>query len=152
MVTEHRKRHIAKVYIQQNKTARRICSELYFTIGAGCIQQILNKTPYIQYLRPLCQLVLRKSHKPASLSFAKGNNGWNGHKLKIIIFSDEKKFNFQGADGWCGKWIGRIHEHLKKCFIPASREESPSWYGVRYNTMELSVSFDVNVNKIDSEY
>ena len=73
------------------------------------VRQLLQSDPKFVYKKRLSGPVLTDAHKKARLKYAQQmlveSRDWSA-----VIFSDEKKFNLDGPDGWQYYWHHLDHE------------------------------------------
>ena len=84
-------------------SASQIVAKLDLPIKIRRVQQILHCSENVKYMKSAKAPNLQRRHKEGRLQFAKKVMSWNeeGHN---IIFSDEKKFNLDGPDGFSFYW------------------------------------------------
>ncbi|CAI5442152.1 unnamed protein product [Caenorhabditis angaria] len=100
-LTERDKRGIVRLASNTMKSCNDIKNELGLNISKTTVWRAIDQSPEIvrAKLVPAPRLTLR--HKDNRLTFAKANMATDWDK---IIFSDEKKFNLDGPDGYNSYW------------------------------------------------
>ncbi|CAO4375531.1 unnamed protein product [Caenorhabditis nigoni] len=95
------KRSIVRVASNTMKSCNDIKKELNLGVSKCTIWRALKNDPNIKraVMRPAPKLT--DNHKTRRLDFARKNMGTNWDK---VIFSDEKKFNLDGPDGFKSYW------------------------------------------------
>lgn len=85
------------------KTARQLKIENNFPVGVRRVQQILRASPHLKYKKMKRKPMLSTANIEGRKKFAVDHIHWT-NKWRKIIFSDEKKFNLDGPDGFAYYW------------------------------------------------
>ena len=85
--------------IWQKVTARKVKEKCELDVNVRTVQRTLHRIG-LKYAKAKKKITLTKKHKGARLECAKR---WLTMHVdfKAVIFSDEKRFKFDGPDGWC---------------------------------------------------
>jgi len=75
-----------------------------FLCSYGTIHKTLAENPNLSFQKKLMKPPLSANHKENRLKFAKNHFTWTDEMWSTVIFSDEKKWNLDGTDGFAGYW------------------------------------------------
>ncbi len=97
------RRQILRVASSNTISCKKIAGTLGLKVSRWTINRIINQSGYIRYAKKIVSPALTDGHKELRLSWAKEHMTWN-EEWKNIIWSDEKKFNMDGPDGFSYYW------------------------------------------------
>jgi DDE superfamily endonuclease len=103
VITSAEKRRLIRSAGNSFKTASQLLSENNLSVGVRRVQQILSGSQHLKYKKMKRKPMLSKSNIEGRRKFALDHLRWEGQWQKII-FSDEKKFNLDGPDGFAYYW------------------------------------------------
>lgn len=83
--------------------AREIVNILDLPIGKRQVCNILKGTRHFKYCKKMTQPALKPEHEAARLQWSKKYMDWTTEWTNVI-FTDEKKFNLDGPDGFAYYW------------------------------------------------
>lgn len=95
-----------KIFVKasnQTTSAKQIKDELKLDVSPRTVNRVLNSSELLQYKKMQSKPPLNQAHKTAREKFAKEHIKWD-EKWFDVIWSDEKKFNLDGPDGWSYYW------------------------------------------------
>lgn len=102
-ITSAQKRRLILNAGNSFKSARQLQSENDLPVGIRRVQQILSGSQHLKYKKMKRKPMLSKANVAARQKFALDHLRWTDQWQKII-FSDEKKFNLDGPDGFAYYW------------------------------------------------
>jgi transposase len=98
-ISERAKRLIGRTASNQMTSSVAIKRELNIEASTRTVRKALKSTAYLKYkLKPLV-IAMTKDHKKRRVDCCKARRNWM-NEWHRVIFSDEKKFNQDGPDGW----------------------------------------------------
>ncbi|CAK9806319.1 Transposable element Tc3 transposase [Anthophora plagiata] len=102
-ITKREKNIIFYEATKNRLVASQIVAKMQLPITKRRVQQILHNNSNIGFKKPQKKPMLKAHHKVARLEYAKNHMHWTD-EWKRVIFSDEKKFNLDGPDGYSSYW------------------------------------------------
>lgn len=113
-LTSRDKRHIFNKAVNGNLSCSQIKLELQLPVTVRRIQQVLKENNFSDWKKRQGKPKLTIKHKISRLAFAEKYMIWD-NEWKIVLFSDEKKFNFDGPDG-CQYYWHDLRKEEEKCY------------------------------------
>lgn len=98
-LTTRQKRAILRVASNSSLTARQIAARAGVVTNLKNVQRIIRAVPHIKRKKMKGMPPLSMAHKERRKEFAREHVQWKD-EWKEILFTDEKKFNLEGPDGW----------------------------------------------------
>lgn len=103
ILDESGKRRLLREASNGKYYSKELKSMLNLPVSARRIRQLLHDTPHLQFKKRKGAPTLTATHKEARLFWARETVGWTSNWDRVI-FSDEKKFNLDGPDGYQYYW------------------------------------------------
>ena len=97
--TEKERRLILRKASNSALTARQIKSAVGTSASLRTVQRVIKNCRHLKRLKMKRKPALKANHRSQRLQFAKDHMSWTKEWQKVI-FTDEKKFNFDGPDGF----------------------------------------------------
>lgn len=113
ILSDHDKRLIWREASNNCITARRIRSDLNLNCSLTTIRDAIHESPYLERLKMKKIPPLSGKHKQTRIDWATAKLTWV-NEWNHWIFSDEKKFNLDGPDGYSYYWHDVRKEKLSK--------------------------------------
>jgi transposase len=98
-LTVREKRAILRVASNASLTARQIAEACGIKTNIRNVQRVLQQCKHLQRKKLQRKPPLTEAHKKIRFKFAEKHVHWT-KKWRKVLFSDEKKFNLDGPDGW----------------------------------------------------
>ncbi len=99
LLTERDMRHIQNAASNQIVVAPRIRVELDLQVSVRTVQQALRHCPHLHRQQMTSAPMLTDASKARRVEWAQAHLAWT-EEWKRVVFSDEKKFNLDGPDGY----------------------------------------------------
>ena len=103
LLSERDQRRAVRLAEHEQHSIRQIAQELSIPVSCTTVQRALKAAPNLEYTKKKKKPPLSAMHIENRLNFASDHMSWDKEWQKII-FSDEKKFNLDGPDGWSNYW------------------------------------------------
>ena len=103
-VTPHQKRLLLREGSRGIKSADQLRRELNLPIGTRRVQMLLHECPSLVFKRMKKGPAMNRGHRKKRKKWAEARVDWTLEKWSKVIFSDEKKFNLDGPDGFAYYW------------------------------------------------
>lgn len=100
---ERSRRRVLRACSSGELSSSQIKTSLNIPLSRRTVQRIIASCPHMRYLKRKMQPRLGPQHIHGRLSWAQQVSSWTD-QWKKVVFSDEKKFNLDGPDGWQYYW------------------------------------------------
>lgn len=111
------RRRILAEASNQNVSRAQIASRLGLPVSKWTIGRVLNQSPNIKFRKMKGKPPLTITHKMTRLAWARSHMTWN-EEWNSVVFSDEKKWNLDGPDGFQSYW----HDLRKSPLVFSKRQ------------------------------
>lgn len=89
--------------LKVGETLTRLSREPTINVHKSTLSRVLRRNEHLVYKKKKTQPRLTELHKRKRMEWAKEHMTWKEQWLQVV-FSDEKKFNLDGPDGWAYYW------------------------------------------------
>ncbi len=103
LLDEHLKRRIWREASNYGSNCSRIIEALELTCSPDTVLRCIHENANLQFQKMLTRPQLTEQHKINRVQWCLQRLLWN-EEWKHYIFTDEKKFNLDGPDGWAYYW------------------------------------------------
>lgn len=100
---DREKRRIFREASNKTISCGQIKSKLNLRVTRQTVWETLRANENIKFMKKKKKPHLKEVHKAKRIEWARNKIGWD-EKWKNIVFSDEKKFNLDGPDGFACYW------------------------------------------------
>lgn len=98
-ISDRERRRILKEASNSTLSARQIKAKLNVNASLRTVQRTIKKCPHLKRMKLRRKPALKQHHKRARMEFAEKHIRWT-NEWNNVVFTDEKKFNLDGPDGY----------------------------------------------------
>lgn len=98
------KRNIKRNLSKKSVSAKALKLELNLNVSVSTITRAIHKTNCFEYKKRKVAPLITENHRSKRLEWAMAYNRFYPHEWDMVVWSDEKKFNGDGPDGWSYYW------------------------------------------------
>uniref|UniRef100_T1J9X4 Transposase IS30-like HTH domain-containing protein n=1 Tax=Strigamia maritima TaxID=126957 RepID=T1J9X4_STRMM len=138
-LSDRQKRRIISQIKKGKSSLRAIAKNPDFNVSKDTVSRVVKKKKTIVYKKRKVQPVMKNVHKEKRLKWAREHMSWKQEWHKVI-FSDEKKFNLDGPDGWAYYW----HDLRQDDQVFSKRQQGGGSLMI-YNSLKGLPFYDITV-------
>ncbi len=117
LLTDRDERNIGRHASNNCISASKVKAELDLPVSLSTVGRAMRSNPHLRHAKKLRKPKITEAQAVERVAFAHDHLRWTD-QWKKVIFSDEKKFNLDGPDGWSYYW----HDLRKEEVIFAKRQ------------------------------
>lgn len=102
-LSDRQRRSILRTASNRSISSSGIKNQLGLNVSRWTVNRVLQSAPNLVLMKKKKSPPLKPIHKENRLGWAKDHMTWN-QEWKNVVWSDEKKFNFDGPDGFSYYW------------------------------------------------
>ena len=100
LLLEKDERQIVRLAGIGKHSIRDIQRELPILASHSTVHRTVQNTPYLEWAKMQNKPLMKPHHCENRLKFGRNRMNWTDQDWGKMVFSDEKKFNLDGPDGW----------------------------------------------------
>lgn len=145
VITDRESRHVLRLITDENMSCPEAKRQLELTCHRSTVYRNVRDAEHVDFKKANHKPPLTKEHRIARLNFAREHIDF-GDKWLTVMFSDEKKFNLDGPDGFHRYW----HDLGKEEQIFSKRQFGGGsvmiWAGICFNGTTDIAFLDTSLN------
>jgi transposase len=146
-LSEHSKRQIWREASNNGSNCTKIRDELALDVSTRTVLRCVHQNPNLKFMKKMTRPQMTDQHKANRVDWCLKRLLWD-EEWHHYVFTDEKKFNLDGPDGWAYYW----HDLRKDQEVFSKRQLGGSsvmvWAGFGWNGKTPIYFMDGNINSV----